>query len=82
MGENYYIRNLTCFLAYAGFLSGAEFSVLKRYDVNIKDTYMRLCLEDEACIYIHCVYSVYSVYIVSTVCIDKALYIEKTKKLK
>ena len=37
---------MTCFLAYAGFLRCALFSVLKRYDIDIKDTYLRLYLED------------------------------------
>ena len=48
-GENSNVRDLRtlaiCTLAYVGFLRFSEVSVLKRDDIDIKDAYMRLFLE-------------------------------------
>ena len=48
-GENSNLRDLRtltiCILAYAGFLRFSEVSALKRDDIDIQDTYMRLFLE-------------------------------------
>ena len=48
-GKNSNLRDLRiltiCILAYAGFLTFSEVSVLKRGDIDIQDAYMRLFLE-------------------------------------